>query len=217
MRKSYNKVTRELSEVTKTTIKAISVTAISTLVIVATAGAFAPTIATALVGSQFTGLSGAALTSACLAYIGGGAVAVGGAGMAGGTAVIVGGSAILGAGIGGTLGTGLGIIGIAGKKATIRESAKLIVATREIFLNDEHDIAYSNTVYEQYVEKIRNVEHGLVELKLKKDVATNEEKKKLKREIKNAEESINAMKIARKSMLKYNSSFEIGMNMQNRH
>lgn len=217
LRKCYNKVTRELSEVTKTAIKAISVTAISTLLIVATAGAFAPTIATALVGSQFTGLSGAALTSACLAYIGGGAVAVGGAGMAGGTAVIVGGSAILGAGIGGTLGTGLGIIGIAGKKATIRESAKLIVATREIFLNDEHDIAYSNTVYEQYVEKIRNVEHGLVELKLKKDVATNEEKKKLKREIKNAEESIKAMKIARQSMLKYNSSFEIGMNMQNRH
>ena len=117
----------------------------------------------------------------------------------------------------GIIATILGIIGIAGKKATIRESAKLIVATREIFLNDEHDIAYSNTVYEQYVEKIRNVEHGLVELKLKKDVATNEEKKKLKREIKNAEESIKAMKIARQSMLKYNSSFEIGMNMQNRH
>ena len=157
------------------------------------------------------GLSGAALTNACLAYLGGGAVAIGGAGMAGGTAVIVGGSAILGAGIGSGIGGTLGIMGIAGKKSTIRQSSKLIVATREIFLNDEHDLAYSNTVYEQYVQKIKEIENGLVELRLKFDVATKEEKKKLKIEIKNAEESVQAMKVARKSMIKYNSAFEIGM------
>lgn len=213
LRKSYNKITREISEVMKTTITAISISAITTIVIVATAGALAPAIATTLVGSQFAGLSGAALTSACLAYLGGGAVAVGGAGMAGGTAVIVGGSAILGIGVGTGIGGTVGIMGITGKKSTIRQSAKLIVATREIFLNDEHDLEYSNTVYEQFVQKIKEIENGLVDLRLKLDVANKEEKRKLKLEIKNAEESVQAMKVARKSMIKYNSAFETGMNI----
>ena len=212
LRKCYNKVTRELSEVMKTTIKTISVSATITIIAIATAGTFAPAIATTLVGSQFAGLSGAALTSACLAYLGGGAIAVGGAGMAGGIAVIVGGGAILGAGIGTGVGGTLGIMEITGKKDTIRQSAKLMVATREIFLNDEHDIEYSNTVYEQYVQKIKEIENGLVELRLKLDVANKEEKKKLKQQIKNAEESVKAMKVARKSMLKYNSAFEEGTN-----
>lgn len=212
LNKSYDKVTKELNEVNKTIIKTISATAISTIVIVATAGVFAPTIATFLVGSQFAGLSGASLTSACLAYLGGGAVAAGGFGMAGGTAVIVGGSALLGAGISAGVSGTLGMMGLMDKKETIRQSAKLIVSTREIFLNDEHDIEYSNTVYEQYVEQIKNIENGLVELKLKADVASKEDKTRLKQEIKNAEESVKAMKVARKCMLKYNSSFEIGMN-----
>lgn len=212
LRKCYDKVTIELSEVMKNVIKTISISAITTLAIVTTGGMFAPKIAAFLVGSQFTGLSGAALTNACLAYIGGGAVAAGGLGMTGGTAVIVGGSAILGLGVGTGIGGTLGRIGIAGKKDTIRQSAKLIVSTREIFLNDEHDFEYSNTVYEQYVQKITEIEKGLVELRLKEDVATKEEKKRLKAEIKNAEESVQAMKVARKSMFKYNSSFETGMN-----
>ena len=78
-------------------------------------------------------------------------------------------------------------------------------------MNDEHNLEYSDTVYEQYVEKIIEIEKGLVELKLKADVESKDEKKKLKLEIKNAEESVEAMKIARKSMLKYKSSFEVGV------
>lgn len=210
LRKCYVKVTREMNEFNKTVIKSLSITAVITVIVVFTAGAFAPTIATVLVGSQFAGLSGAALTSACLAYLGGGAIAAGGLGMAGGTAAIVGGGAILGLGVGAGVGGAVGAVGIMGKKATIQQSAKLIVSVREIFLNDEHDLAYSNTVYEQYVEKITEIEKGLVELRLKEDVAGKEEKKKLKLEIMNAEESVEAMKIARKSMLKYKSSFEVG-------
>lgn len=213
LRKCYGKVTREMNEVLKTAITSISVTAVITVVVVATAGAFAPAIATVLVGSQFAGLSGAALTSACLAYLGGGAVAVGGLGMAGGTATIVGGGALLGIGVGAGIGGAVGAVGIMGKKSTIQQSAKLMVAVREIFLNDEHDLAYSNMIYEQYVEKITEIEKGLVELRIKADVASPEEKKKLKREIKNAEESVEAMKIARKSMLKFNSAFEEGAKM----
>ena len=85
---------------------------------------------------------------------------------------------------------------------------------REIFLNDEHGIEYSDTIYEQYVKNIMEIEKGLVELKLKADTASKEEKKALKLEIKNAEESVNAMKIAMKSMNKFKSSFAVGMNIE---
>lgn len=73
---------------------------------------------------------------------------------------------------------------------------------------------YSNTVYEQYVQNIMEIEKGLVELRLQLDVANGKDKKLLKAKIKEAEESVEAMKIARKSMLKFQSSFETGLSMQ---
>ena len=185
--------------------------AVIAIAAIATAGAFAQAIAVALVGSNFTGLSGAALTSACLAYLGGGAIAAGGLGMAGGTMAIVGGGAALGLGVGAGVGGAVGAAGLAGKKNTILQSAKLLVSVREIFLNDEHDLAYSNSIYEKYVQSITEIEKGLVELRLKIDVANAKEKKQLKEEIKKAEESVEAMKITRKNMVKFMSSFETGM------
>lgn len=211
LRKCYGKVVWELNEVLKTVLTGVAVTAGITIAAIATAGAFASTIAVALVGSNFAGLSGAALTSACLAYIGGGAIAVGGLGMAGGTMFIVGGGAVLGLGVGASVGGAVGAASIMGKKATILQSAKLMVSIREIFLNDEHDVEYSDTIYEQYVKNIMEIEKGLVELKLKVDFASKEEKKTLKLEIKNAEESVNAMKIAMKNMNKFKSSFAVGL------
>ena len=130
--------------------------------------------------------------------------------MAGGTMAIVGGGAILGLGVGAGVGGAVGTAGVLGKKDTILQSAKLMVSVREIFLNDEHDIAYSNTVYEQYVQNIVDIEKGLVELRIKADVADKEEKKRLKKQIENTEEAVQAMKIAMKSMKKFNSSFEMG-------
>ena len=211
LRKCHGKVIRELNEVLKTALTSLTITAAVTIAAVATAGAFAPSIAVALVGSNFAGLSGAALTSACLAYLGGGAIAVGGMGMAGGTIAIVGGGAILGLGVGAGVGGAVGAAGVLGKKNTILQSAKLMVSVREIFLNDEHDLAYSNTVYEQYVQNIMEIEKGLVELRLQHDIAKGKEKKLLKAKIKEAEDSVEAMKIARKSMLKFQSSFESGL------
>ena len=212
LRKCHSKVLRELNEVLKTAIKSIAVTSVITIATVITAGAFAPAIAVALVGTNFTGLSGAALTSACLAYLGGGAIAAGGLGMAGGTIAIVGGGAVLGLGVGAGIGGAVGTAGMMGKKGTILQSAKLMVSVREIFLNDEHDLAYSDTVFEQYVNNINEIENGIRKLELKADVATNkEEKKRLKAEIKNAEESVHAMKIAMKSMNRFKSSFATGM------
>lgn len=211
LRKCYDKVCRELNEVLKIAITSIAITAGITLVTVITAGSFAPAIAVTLVGSNFTGLSGAALTSACLAYVGGGAIAAGGLGMSGGIATIVGGGAILGLGVGAGVGSTVGAVSLMGKKNTILQSAKLMVSVREIFLNDEKDIEYSNTIYEKYVQNIADIEKGLIELQLKADVADNTEKKKLKAEIKSAEDSVKAMKIAMKSMNKFISSYEMGV------
>ena len=212
LRKTYNNVLNELNEVLKSAITGIAVTAAITVVAILTAGMFAPAIAVALVGSNFAGLSGAALTSACLAYLGGGAVAFGGLGMAGGTMAIVGGSAILGVGVGAGAGAAVTFAGIAGKESTILQSAKLMVSVREIFLNDEKDLEYSNYVYEQYVKNIADIEKKLVDMKLQESVTNREEKKKLQFEIKNMEESTRAMKIAMKSMNRFKSSFEAGMN-----
>lgn len=211
LRKSYDKRMNELNEVLKTVITSLSITAVIAIVAVATAGALAGPIAVALVGSNFAGLSGAALTSACLAYLGGGAIAAGGAGMLGGTIAIVGGGAALGLGVGAGVGGAVGSAGLLGKKNTIMQSAKLLTSVREIFLNDEHDIEFSNSVYEQYLQNITEIEKGLVELRLKKDVAKGKEKKEIAETIKKAEKSVEAMKVARKSMLKYNSSFAEGL------
>ena len=92
----------------------------------------------------------------------------------------------------------------------ILQSAKLMVSVREIFLSDEHDIEYSNTVYEQYVQNIADIEKGLVELRLKANVVDKEEKKQITTQIKNTEKAVKAMKIAMKSMNKFNSSFAQG-------
>lgn len=211
LRKCYDKMCRELNEVLKTAITSIAITAGITIVTVITAGSLAPAIAVTLVGSNFAGLSGAALTSACLAYVGGGAIAAGGLGMSGGIATIVGGGAILGLGVGAGVGSAVGAVSLMGKKNTILQSAKLMVSVREIFLNDERDIEYSNTVYEKYVQNIADIEKGLIELQLKANVADNKQKKKLKAEIKSAEDTVKAMKIAMKSMNKFISSYETGV------
>ena len=211
LRKCYDKVVFEMKEVLKVVIIGGAITAGVAIISVATVGMLAPAIAVALVGTNFAGLSGAALTSACLAYLGGGAIAAGGLGMAGGTAAIVGGGAIFGIGVGAGVGSAVGAIGLIGKQNTILQSAKLLVSIREIFLNDEHDIEFSNSVYEQYVQSIMDIEKGLVDLRLQADVANGKEKKDLKRKIKNAEESVEAMKLARKNLVRFLSSFEEGL------
>lgn len=71
-------------------------TAVIATATTAAAFVFAPFIAPIIAGEAVAGLYGAALASASLAFVGGGALAVGGLGMAGGTAIIAGGGAILG-------------------------------------------------------------------------------------------------------------------------
>ena len=210
LRKCYDKVLRELNEVLKTTITSLTIVAIIAITTVVTAGALAPKIAVLLVGSNFTGLSGVALTNACLAYLGGGAIVVGGAGMAGGTAVIVGGGALLGIGIGTGVGGAVSAVELLDKKMIILQSAKLLVAVREIFLNDEKDVAYAESIDQKYIQNIMEIENNITKLRLQEDVLNSKEKREIKEKIKRAEENVKAMKIARKSMLKFRSSFEMG-------
>lgn len=210
LRKCHDKVQLELNEVLKTAVLSLTITAGVAIAAVFTAGALAPAIAVALVGSNFAGLSGAALTSACLAYLGGGAIAAGGAGMAGGTIAIVGGGAALGLGVGAGVGSTVGAVSLLGKKNTIVQSAKLITAVREIFLNDEYDVAYSNSVYEAYVQNIIELEKGLVDLKYAKP-ESEKEKKEIENKIKRSKESVKVMGIAMGSMEKFISSFEEGL------
>ena len=48
---------------------------------------------------------------------------------------------------------------------------------------------------EQYVGKIVEIEKGLIDLRLKADEADGKEKKELKKKIKEAEETVEAMKL----------------------
>jgi len=214
LRKCYNEVLGDLNEVLKTALTTLAIAAAATIVTITTLGMFSPSIAVALVGSKFVGLHGIALTNACLAFFGGGAIAAGGLGVAGGTAVIVGGGAILALGLGTTAGGAALAIGMRGKKDTILQSAKLLVSIREIFLNDEHDLAYSNSVFEQYTQNILTIQNGLNELRMQSTIADKETKKKLDAQIREAEKSVEAMNRARKHLHRFITSFETGTSAQ---
>jgi hypothetical protein len=78
--------------------------------------------------------------------------------------------------------------------------------------NDEHDLVYSNSVYEKYVENIITIEKELILLRFKAEEADKEEKKKIEKNIKEAEDSVEAVKIVRNDFRKFISSFEEGLN-----
>lgn len=211
LRKRYSKVSRGLNEVLKKTLITIGTTAVVTLAAVMTSGIGAGPIATALVGSNFSGLSGAALTSACLAYLGGGAVAAGGLGMAGGTAAIVGGGALLGLGVGGAAGTVAGNLATLGKRSAIAQSAKLLTAVEEIYLNDERDLKLSESVLERYEELVVKATSDIKRLRIAADKANGPERKELKRSCRESERTVRALERAMKDLRKFSSSFSEGL------
>ena len=212
LRKCHDKCIRTLRTDTKKFITTVSVGVASAVAIALTAGVMAPEIAVLLVGSNFSGLSGAALTSASLAYLGGGAIAAGGAGMAGGTIAIVGGGATIGLGVGAGVTGAVNVAGLVGKGQTIAECAKMLVSFKEIFLNDEKDIDFANELCEMYTERIAEIEKSIVDLKLKMDKANGDEKKLLQSEIKRAKDVVPIMRKTRTNMVRFKSSFEEGLN-----
>lgn len=208
LRASYKKIMSDQKDVLKNVLITTVIAAATTVATVFTAGVFAPMLAAALVGSQFAGLSGIALTNACLAYLGGGAIAAGGLGIAGGTAVITGGGALLGAGIGTGIGGAVSAQRLTSKAETIRQTSKLLVAVREIFLEDMHDVSTADDIYETYVENVTELQYAEVELENRLETASPKEKKELKAAVKNAKDSLEALKKAKKSMRNLISSYK---------
>lgn len=189
IRKTYTKVLNELNTSNKSIPKKIVNICLTSVLSYLALTAFAPQIAILLVGTKFIGLSGCALTNACLAYIGGGAIAAGGAGMAGGTVAIAGGGAAL---------TSAGALTI--NKITdvnkmnlfendiIYNSAKLITTIKEIIIGSNKDLQSAKEIYEQYRLNTIDFNNKLFECKLLENEAKGKKKKELTKELKFKEE-----------------------------
>lgn len=202
---TYNKALSKISGKKTKTALAITLAVAISATVAATAGALAGPIAVAIYGSNFAGLSGAALTSASLALAGGGAVAIGGGGMAGGVLAIVGGGALLGLAGGSAVAGSASLLMTASPEFTLTQAAKLEIVLKEIILNAQQDITLAQEVMERYKNEIAHLQAELTKIKL-----DNAEDKKM---IKNMEKSIDYMEKAYQNMRIFASSYETGMHL----
>lgn len=201
--KTYNKNLIQIGIYPNLDPRALSITALMTAISVMTAGLATGPIAIALVGSNFAGLSGAALTSACLPYLGGGAISVGGAGMVGGSIAIIGSGGLLGFGFGAGLASSLYSHEIQSNQ-TFLEAAKFLTTIKEIFIDDEKDLEFTTMIFKFYTDNIINIEKYLVDLRINLDTDDNEQKQINKIKIKNSEKNLAIMKKVRKKMIDLN-------------
>lgn len=200
--KTYTKSLSKISgKVGRVVTKLAIVIAVAALAAALTA-AFAGPIAVALFGSEFAGLSGAALTSACLAMAGGGAIAVGGLGIQGGILVLAGGGALLGIAAGGTA---VGAVSLleATPEFTLTQAAKLETILKEVILNAQKDILTAQKIIVRYKEQIGELSKKIAEMEMTEE--------KTKKELQNIKTCLNYMKKSYKDMNKFTSAFEIGM------
>ena len=140
--------------------------AAGTVVVVAATGGlafyFAPAIAPALaaaLGLETAALSGAALTSASLAFLGGGALAAGCAGMAGGTMLIAGGGAIIGAVGGSGVSAATSMALATNSSHVLDECSKLVAFCEEVLIKRYGDL-------DSVVEIHRVLNQRIVELEI---------------------------------------------------
>jgi len=205
-KKTYSKSLSKLTgKANKIVVSVLAIVAFAALA-AATAGVLAGPIAVALFGSEFVGLAGASLMSACLAMAGGGAIAAGGAGMAGGIFAIVGGGALLGLAGGGAAIGGVTLFVTSIPQLALTQAAKLEVVLKEIIINAQKDIKIAQSVLENYSEQIVNLKAHLSKIKLEQ-----EEDKKI---IANMEKSISYMESAYKDIKKFVSSYAVGAGFQ---
>lgn len=208
LHKTYDKSIDQITgKVGKIALSIISVVAIAAI---AAAGAaiFAGPIAVALFGSQFAGLSGAALTAACLAMAGGGAIAIGGGGMAGGIMVIAGGGALLGLAGGGTAAGIASAMVQSAPEYTLTQAAKLETILKEVILNAQQDVVSAQKIISRLQKQIDELNKKLTELE-----TANENNKK---EIKNIKTSIKYLKKSCKDMNVFTSAYETGLSVENK-
>lgn len=134
------------------------------IVVVATGGlafyfapAIAPTLAAAL-GLEAAALHGAALTSASLAFLGGGAIAAGGAGMAGGTMLIAGGGALIGAVGGSGVSAATSMALATNGSYVLDECAKLVAFCEEVLIGRFGDRASVAEIHAALNQRIVELE-----------------------------------------------------------
>lgn len=178
--------------------KKVAAAAVATLAVTtATAGGalfFAPEIAALIAGDAVAGLSGAALTSASLAFVGGGSLAVGGMGMAGGTAILTGGGALLGlAGSGVT--TAATVAAQSSESFVQSECSKLLAFCSEIAVKKygRYDIV---VLAQQGMQKCAE------ELRTEIEELSNKEKKPDKKLISQMKKSLKCMERCEKALEK---------------
>jgi hypothetical protein len=154
----------------------VALVALASVAIGVTGGVAAPALG-GIIGGMM-GLSGAAATSAGLAFLGGGAIAAGGFGMAGGSIAVIGGGAILG-GVGGWAASRRFFLQ---HKLVLSQLAKLEATLRIITKNDPENI---NSVVLSQVKTLKELrkEHSTPNL-------DESEKKSLKKTIEYYERSI---------------------------
>lgn len=179
----YNNV---LQSKNNKTIIGISTTLVVTA---ATGGAgwlFAPQIATFIAGEAVAGLSGAALTSASLAFVGGGSLAVGGLGMAGGTAILSGGGALIGLASSGVTSLAYTTTNMS-NKFILQECAKLLTFCKVWIIDTKQDKKSIIKIKESIEDLIEKFNINLAKEKDKKII------KQIKNNIKYLEKSVKAL------------------------
>lgn len=178
LKKEYKRAYGAISGKTQSTLIAAGAAVATIVVSGGLAFAFAPEIAVAIAGEAVVGLHGAALTSASLAFVGGGALAAGGAGMAGGTAVITGGGALLGlAGSGSASAVTLLFQTPAGYWP--RQGAKLVTYTKVVLCDCLHDEEKGTTILNASKKALDEAKTDLESLKEDKCEYDKEAIKKL--------------------------------------
>lgn len=149
------------------TAKAVTAIAAGTAATAITGGvalAFAPGIAAMIAGEAVVGLHGAALTSASLAFVGGGSLAAGGLGMSGGTAIITGGGALIGlAGSGGA--SAAALLMTTNNDYWIRQSAKMLTYAKCTLCDTFQNKSAVEGLLEEVTQTVRDTTENMEELK----------------------------------------------------
>jgi len=205
--KQYRKTLEKISgKKLKVLLKGITVLAVVGIATALTA-IFAGPIAVMIFGSQFSGLSGAALVSACLAAAGGGAIAVGGAGMTGGIIAIAGGGALLSMAVSGTAVGSLSLLLSHSPEFALTQAAKLEVVLREIVCNAQNDIVTAQQVLKQFKQQIIELNTELKTLQL----ASGNNKD----QIENLKKAVSYLEKAYNSTNEFASCYDIGLKANN--
>lgn len=196
--KTYSKYSGYVSGRTRNTIVSIGAT---TVVAVATGGlalTFAPGIAAAIAGEAVVGLHGAALSSASLAFVGGGSLAAGGLGVAGGTAIITGGGALLGLAGTGSVTAATALLQTP-SEYWVRQSAKLLTYSNCVLCENLHDTHSAEGILQQIDAALLKTEKELTEI--------NSEKSELNKElVKKTEEYLKYLKRCRSELQRITQS-----------